>query len=166
MDKPRKSRADAVLKTLPPDRQSAIAEFGNSHSLDESVAWLAKDGIRIGRTAVGEFLSWYGLRQQLGRNESVVQGLLEDLKREQPGLADQALELAGQRFFSALAIEQQDALSWKRAQDVGFKREAMRLMERRIAVLEQQSQQAKGVAADGSLSDEEKVGRMKQIFGI
>ena len=112
MSTTRKPRGDSVLKTLPSARQEAIAEHAQSHKLAETAAWLKADGLKVSANQVSQFLSWYGLRQQLRQNESTVQELLADLQAEQPDITPEQLDSAGQMFFTALSIEQKDASSF------------------------------------------------------
>jgi hypothetical protein len=134
-----KPRSDSTLKTLPAERQDAIAEYLSAHSLLETVAWLKADGIKTSRSALSEFGSWYALRQQLNQNQSTVETLLEELKRGNPGMTPEQLEQAGQLFFTTLAIEQRDSLTWSRVQK--DKRASVRdaLEERRIKLLEKKA---------------------------
>ena len=107
-----KPRSDSKLKTLPEDRQVVIAEYARGHSLEETVKWLSDDGLKTSAAALSEFLSWFQLRSQLQRNESTVESLLKNLQQTRPAWTPDQIDKAGQDFFSALAIEQQDSLTW------------------------------------------------------
>ena len=121
MSEIKKPRADSVLKTLPPERQATIAEYLREHTLTDTRKWLAADGLKTSEAALSGFLSWYSLQQQLVNNETTVAQVLEDLKRNDPTMSEGQLAQAGQMFFSALAIQQQDSLTWKRIQDAKLK---------------------------------------------
>ncbi len=114
------------MKTLPAERQAAIAEYGLGHTLQETLKWLREDGVETSQTALGNFLSWYSLREQLERNEGVVNQVLEDLRQGDVAMSEEALQKAGHLFFSALAIEQKDSLTWKRTQDAQTRQELAR----------------------------------------
>ncbi len=103
-----KPRADSKLKTLPEDRQAAIAEYARSHSLSDVVTWLRADGLATSSAALSVFLSWWGLQQQFKQDDATTESLLEELKREIPGLTEQQLDELGQRTFSLLSIRNQD----------------------------------------------------------
>ena len=103
-----KARGDAKLKTLPEERQAAVAEHALGHKLSETVEWLRSDGVSSSQRAVSEFLSWYRLKAQLSEDESTTETLLEELKRDVPGLTEEQLDDLGQRTFSLLAIRRQD----------------------------------------------------------
>ena len=134
MSAPRKPRSDSRLKTLTNQRQEQIAEYAAGHSLADVKAWLSEDGLRTSVAALSEFLSWYLLKQQLIKNESTVDSVLEQLKQTRPDLTESELFAAGQSFFSALAIEQRDAKTWKRTQDLKFKRELILEQEAEVSV--------------------------------
>jgi len=161
----RKARGDSVLKTLPPARQEALSEYAATHTLAESVAWLKADGVRSNRNSVSEFLSWYSLQAQLAQNATTVETLLEQLKQSHPQLSPEALDQAGQMFFTALSIEQRDSLGWKRAQDIKVKNRNLDLIERRVKLLEQKVTSATEVLGNAEISEEEKALRMYELFG-
>jgi hypothetical protein len=122
-----KPRSDAKLKTLPEERQASIVFYARDHSLEDTLKWLREDSVQTSIGALSGFLSWYSLRQQLARNESTVAQVLEDLKSSNPALSQQELDVAGQLFFSALAIQEKDSLTWKRIKDAHTKSEALKL---------------------------------------
>lgn len=127
MSQNKKPRADSKLKTLPEDRQAAIFEYAREHTLEETAKWLKDDGFQTSRSALSEFVSWYGLQEQLRKNEGTVNQLLEKLKEGNPDYSEEWLQKAGHIFFSALAIEEKDSLTWKRTQDARTRQEALRL---------------------------------------
>jgi hypothetical protein len=170
MSATRKPRSDAKLKTLSPQRQEHIAEYARDHKLEDVKAWLAEDGVKTSVGALSEFLSWWALKQQLTRNESTVESVLEQLKTFRPDLTEGQLFAAGQAFFSAMAIEQRDAKTWKRTQDLKFKRELMDLeLEKfRRETCEMfidwyANKQASEIAAGGA-SRSEKIDRLYQLM--
>lgn len=127
MNPQKKPRADSPLKTLPPERQAAIAEYAAGKTLEETVAWLKADGLKTSRSALSLFLSWYALRQQMARNESTVATLLQNLQTTRPDWTAEQIQQVGQSFFSALALEQQDADVWNATQQIQLKREQLAL---------------------------------------
>jgi len=104
----RKPNSNAVLKTLPDERQADIADYSREHSLAQTVAWLQADGIKTSSGPLSQFLSWYSLRQQFAQDEQTSQTLIEQLKKEIPGLTEEQLDELGQRTFSLLSIRRQD----------------------------------------------------------
>ncbi|MEY4377274.1 MAG: hypothetical protein RJB26_1824 [Pseudomonadota bacterium] len=123
----RKQRGDSTLKTLPEERQAQLAQHLAGHTLAETRAWLAADGIRTSLRALSEFHSWYALRAQLSRNESAVEALMTQLRSEQPDWTPEQVEQAGQSFFTALALQQQDPKAWAMTQQVQLKRQQLAL---------------------------------------
>jgi hypothetical protein len=166
----RKARSDSRLKTLPEERQEQIAEFAASHSLAETVTWLKEDGCVTSAAALSEFLSWYLLRGQLARNESTVETVLDQLKSSRPDLTEAELFAAGQTFFSALAIEQRDAKSWKRTQDLRIKSQALKIEEQRFQretcelFLRWSADQRANAIVEGKASNSEKIEQLRQLM--
>lgn len=169
----RRPRADSKLKTLPPERQAQIAEYAAApHTLAQTVAWLKADGLQTSQAALSGFLSWYSLKEQLARNESTVETMLEQLKHSNPELTEAQLFAAGQNYFSMLAIEQRDAKSWKRTQDLRIKAEALKLEEAKfqretceLFLKWFEDKRAREVAASGA-SHSEKIAALGQlVFG-
>ena len=122
----KKARPDSVLKTLPADRQGAIAEYALGHTLAETVKWLRADGVHTSSSALSLFLSSYRLSQRLAHNESTVDTLLTKLQGTRPDWTAQQLHEAGQAFFSALAIDAQDADVWTATQRLTLDRDSAR----------------------------------------
>lgn len=118
----RKPRCDAHLKTLSPARQEAIIEYMTSHKPAEVVAWLREDGIQTSTGALSYFWSWWHLQAQLAKNTSTVETLLQSLQSTRPDWTPEQVQQAGQAFFSALAMEQQDVKGWFLTQQVELKR--------------------------------------------
>lgn len=167
-------RADAKLKRLPAERQAAIFEYASKPGVTQAATlkWLREDGVETSSGALSEFLSWYPLQQQLERNESTVKTLLEELKQNDSGMSQTQLELAGQMFFSALAIEQRDSLTWKRVQDSKLKLGALQLGRDRFQretcelFLKWFADKAAKDIAGSSLSQADKIQRLGQaMFG-
>jgi hypothetical protein len=167
----RKPNSNAKLKTLPEDRQAAIAEYALNHSLEETVKWLRSDGLPTSSAALSLFLSWFRLRSQLTRNESTVDTLLEKLQVARPDWTPQQIQQVGQAFFSALALEQQDPKTWFLTQQIGLKREQLNLDRDKFefdaakACLKQLPE-LKAISTNKSLSETQKVEQIRlKLFG-
>jgi hypothetical protein len=167
----RKPNSNAVLKTLPDERQSTIAQHARDHSLEETVKWLAEDGLATSTGALSNFLSWYSLQQQLSRNASTVETLLAEARKANPSWTPAQIEQAGQSFFSALALEQQDIKTWFLTQQLGIKKEQLRFDQEKFqfdaakACLKQLPQ-LKVISTDKTLSETQKVDHIRQkLFG-
>ncbi|HEY4414480.1 MAG TPA: hypothetical protein VGO57_02215 [Verrucomicrobiae bacterium] len=127
-----KPRADAKLKTLPPERQADIfaklnlpVKQGGGYA--ETLKWLKDDGLETSLGALSQFFSWYSLKQQMERNESTVETLLEKVAAANTGLSPERIQELGQSFFTAMALEQQDPKAWYLTQQVGLKKEQLLL---------------------------------------
>jgi hypothetical protein len=115
MSAEKKARSDASLKTLSPEQQAEIysrltvkrADWQDT-SLRAVRAWLQQDGVETSERALSEFGSWYGLQSQFRQDEVTTESLLEQFRRDVPGLTDAQLDELGQKTFSLLAIRRQD----------------------------------------------------------
>lgn len=106
----RKPHASSRLKTLPADKQKAVYEYLAGHTLEETEAWLAADGVETSRTPLSEFFAWYPLSVRL-RTASDMGNAVTEILRELPSLHldEQQLSLAGQAIFEAQALQAQDS---------------------------------------------------------
>lgn len=127
MSASKKPRADAVLKTLPPDRQAAIADYARAHTLTETRQWLAADGLKTSEAAISLWLSWHGLQQRLARNASTVETLLDRLVKTRPDWTPEQLNSAGQIFFTEMAMADQDPEQWRWIQATALQKEKLGL---------------------------------------
>lgn len=118
----KKPRSDSRLKTLPAERQAEIAGLLAARSLAEVRATLAEQGLVTSLGALSEFLTWYQLRESLRRREERVAGLLDELKRADPGIAPERLFDLGQSLFGSMAIAEEDAKGWWMTQQTALKR--------------------------------------------
>src|SRR5262249_44929168 len=114
---PKKPRSDAHLKTLSEEKQAEIIEYLKTNPLQNTIRWLARSGIATSRSGLSKFWKSWHLRQRLEHNKSTICQLLKDLKLANKNLSEEELFEAGQKFFSALAISEEDSVTWKRAQD-------------------------------------------------
>jgi hypothetical protein len=123
----KKPRADSVLKTLPEERQAAIADYAREKTLKETRAWLKADGINTSEAALSGFLRWFGLQQQLKNNAATVEQLVAEFKSANPAAAPEMVQQVGQSFFTALALQQQDPQQWLWIQQTALKKEQLAL---------------------------------------
>lgn len=164
-----KPRSDSILKTLPAERQAAIAEYMAAKSLIETRDWLKADGIKTSVTSLSEFGSWYYLRRQLTRNESTVEELLKNLSATNPDWSPGQIQEAGQAFFTALALQQQDSEAWVRTQGLALKRQELALARDKFEFDAAKACLARlpelqAVSTRPKLNDEEKAIAIQQIL--
>jgi hypothetical protein len=171
MSTPKKPRSDSALKILPAERQAAIAEYAAAHSLEETVAWLKQDGCKTSRSSLSEFLSWYALRAQMQKNESTVETLLADLSKSNPDWTPDQIQAAGQSFFTALALQQQDPKQWHLIQQTNLKREQLSLDKNKFEFDAAKAclaklPQLKAISTNKELSDDQKLEQARlALFG-
>ena len=136
MDPLRKIRSDAKLGRLPAERQEALYEFAASHSLTETVAWLRQEGISISWGPLSRWLTCQRLRQQLRLNEAAVQLLLKSVRSAAQSKGckwdEDQLQRAGQAFFSAMALAQQDPRIWNMTQRLALAKEQLALEQSKL----------------------------------
>ena len=111
-----KPRSDARLKNLPDERQAQIAEFARTHSLSQTVQWLAGQDIKTSLSAVSQFLRWYRVKQGMAVNEATLREKLADVVRTDP--SHRRLTKLGHALFSISAILDQDPRAWHRVQNL------------------------------------------------
>src|SRR5579864_1836384 len=97
-----KPRSDARLKNLPDERQAQIAEFARTHSLSQTVQWLAGQDLKTSLSAVSQFLRWYRVKQGMATNEATLREKLADVVRSDP--SHRRLTNLGHTLFSISAI--------------------------------------------------------------
>jgi hypothetical protein len=179
MSAQKKTRSDSILGTLPEDRQAEIAEHARSHSLADTVAWLASYGIRISRSSLSDWLSAWVLRTQFRIAEQDTLQFMELLQRRQPNMPESEMQSWASEYFQMQAIKKDDPETFlafatarhkARMDDLKLKQKEVSLQhdERRIKLLEQKAAQAdaaKEVVAS-KLTPEQQQNRLKEIFGM
>ena len=123
----RKIDPRSKLRNLPPEKQEAIVKYAKKNSVEATAKWLAKSGIKTCRSGVSRFLAWHRLNERFTRNNSIVQIFLDNLKSSRKDITPERLEMAGQMFFAAIALDQEDPVGWKRIQDLRIRRDAIEL---------------------------------------
>jgi hypothetical protein len=132
-----KPRADSPLWRLPDDIQSALIDFIEVRTLGEAVKFMAEQGVKTSRSALGRFRAAYLMLQDRSEDE----GALEMMACE-PGehradvSADELFEL-GQRRLMARAVRLGDDRAWARLHGLRLQQERMRLLERKVRALEE-----------------------------
>jgi hypothetical protein len=132
-----KPRADSKLKTLPDDTQAELArraaEPGQTWSSIR--AWLrAEHGVDLrSDSSLSAWLPWYQSRMRAREREAKIQALLDHERALNPTLTDPQLFSMGQRFFSELAIADEDAKAWAAVRKVGLDADNLDLARTRFA---------------------------------
>ena len=123
----RKYRGDCKLRTLPAERQAEVAEHALTHRLQETVTWLAEQGIHCCLRTVSRFLSQYQLARQLEQNAATVETLIETLAAHEQTVTPERLQVLGQIFFAQLALEKRDPRIWHLAQEIELRKQRLDL---------------------------------------
>lgn len=101
----RKVRPDAILRQLPEERQAAIFEKLQKDSYAKVQQWLAKDGIKVGTTALGDFYQFYVIESFQRKAEVSRQEMSAAILANRPEYSlEQATEMADAHFISVSAM--------------------------------------------------------------
>jgi hypothetical protein len=183
---PRKKRGDSILDKLQPALQEDLTAYGESHTLDETLVWLRERGVKISRSALARWLDGRrtaALHDRILRSIATGAELIRDCEREYgrnpaPSV-DQLIRLfrtlvmqlaasgAADPDFLRLAAPMMSQVL--EAERLAVKRQELLLDERRVAVLERRAaaaDAAEKVAADDSISAEDRMARIRDIFGL
>jgi hypothetical protein len=164
----RKPQSNAVLKTLPEERQAEIFSRLTTKttawpdtSLEAVRGWLADDGVKTSTAALSEFHSWYSLSRQLERNGSVVEMLIEVAKQADPEITPEEIQRFGQAFFSALALQQQDPKGWFLTQQTELKKQSL---EDERAKFTESKKDGQVKALEGCLEESKQFPAVQELF--
>lgn len=152
-----KARSDSPLKNLPEDRQAQIIDWCNTVKTAEcsggykyAKEQLAADGIKASEGALSEFYSWWHLRRDFRRNDSLARDFEELLRKEFPKAEPGKIQEFGQTYFTMNAAARRDPkefremeylrLSKETAETKGRQEERkLSIAERRIVLLEKKA---------------------------
>ena len=175
----RKPRADAKLKSLPPEQKAELTDWLASENVSyaEARERLAKRfGVSTSVGALQDFYSseCFGLRNRHARD---VADELKTQLLDSPELFDEAtIGAVSQRAFELAVARDADvdelATLVKMIGDsakLRLKAQELKLSERRVAILEKKAAQAEAaetVTRDQKLTPDQREERYKEIFGI
>ena len=189
----RKTHPNAKLKTLSEETQSALWEFfaeDASRKLSDAVPWLKSEwDVVTNVQRLSEWRGWYARKVSLEEAQSEASEIEEMLARSGKYDAKQLEEL-GNVIFLNRATKLGDAAMFRAVASVVQNREriddartehadkmklaakrleqqkaALELAERKVALLEAKAQAAGETLDDTTLTEEEKVLKMRAIFG-
>lgn len=181
-------RADAKLQNLP---EAALDELwalrhpeiegDKVWTLTDVAAWVpGRFNFQVSTSAVGNFYQWLELKRRMDARNVLADQLKLALAQD-PNFSEEQIKKAGQKLFMAEGIIEKDARVFKAMADstqddarlaqnreiIQLKKAAGKRDERKLAILEKKAAQAdaaQGVSNDGTLTDEEKAAKLKQIF--
>lgn len=168
----RKPRADAVLKTLPADQQEQIfmrLQKPKDGTYQKVKSWLFQEwDINTSVGALQDFYSWYALRRRLEQTENITQDLVELLQGAEFGLDAQKVRELGNLIFITQATKENDTKAFVALAKLLLEQRKLDVSERRLKLLEQKAaaaDEAEKVTRSEDLTAEEKMRKLKEIFG-
>ena len=108
----RKTNPKHWLYTLTEDRAAVIADYARTHTLRRTVVWLAKDGLKTSRSALGKWLARWKLRQRFRAAESNANEYRDWLAKSFPRLSQRELDRRAGLIFQLEAVESGDARTY------------------------------------------------------
>jgi hypothetical protein len=136
---PRKQKphGHSVLNRLTPERQRAVQDYALNHTLAETIKWLADDGVKIGDTALSNWLSYLRLAQRMERCSGKADAIVEQGRAE--GWIETAEEeqAIGQCLFNRMAMDEEDPKAWFLSQTIVLKRQKMEIEKKALAIAQQ-----------------------------
>lgn len=179
-----KPRSDSKLKTLPEERQEQIVAWARTQKTEDhpgGLAYareqLAADGLKVSMSTLSEFVSWYALQQRFAKAASRANQVADLLQQRNPDMEPEHVRKLAQSIFTLEALDSGDADTFVSLEHLKLSQDSARtkfsleerklaLAERRVKVMERKLDQLKGALTEGELSDEQRVQRMKQVFGL
>ncbi len=180
----RKVRSDSVLGNLPEERQEQIIAWSMQPKTEEHPGGLsyareqlAADGLKVSISTLSEFVSWWRLQRRFAAAASRANQVADLLEQRNPDMEPEHVRKLAQSIFTLEALDSGDADTFvslehlKLSQDsartkFSLEERKLELAERRVKVMERKLDQLKGALTEGELSDEQRVQRMKQVFGL
>lgn len=169
-----KPRSDSPLKNLSEERQAQIIDWCNEPKTDTCVGGhkfakqqLADDGLKVSEGALSDFYSWWHLRRDFQRTDSLTHDFEELLRKEFPTADPTRIQEFGQSFFTMQAMAKRDSGEFREMEKLRLAKETaetkgrqeekkLQLAERRIVLLEENQakakEQLKAVVAKGGIS--------------
>jgi hypothetical protein len=172
----KKPRADSKLKNLPDSDQEGLWLL--MHPTDpETQAWTLDAvavhiqetyQISVALSTLSEWHAWYALKRRMEMaSQRANQTAIELAKNSD--LSPEDIERAAQTVFTAEALQSGDVSAYVALAKLRLASRSLDHDARKLAILEAKAakaDEASKVMGDGSLSEEERAARMKEIFGF
>lgn len=167
----KKVRADSRLKTMAPERQAQIVDWSRTLTLHQLKERVRKElGVETNTTSLSEFLSYWHLSQHLEQAAGFSNELKETLKTlPDLKLDEEQINAAAQVVFELDAAKNKDLGAFLSLRRLRQKDKDQLNEARRIQLLEKkaaQAEEAEKTVKDETLTPEERMNRMRQIFGM
>lgn len=183
MSTSKKTRGDSILGTLPPDRQTEIAEHANAHTLAETRDWLKADGIKVSSGALSGWLSSFVLRQRFRLADADTLQFIQLLRTRRPDLPEAELQQWGAEYFQMQAVKAGDAetfLAFSSARTKAeMEKKKLNLKERQFTLDRERFEfdaataakkfaaEIKTISANPKLNESQKINAIRQrLFGV
>ena len=104
------------VQTLSRGRQEELYRYCETHSLKQTVRWMAKAGVKTSQPSITRFRRFFHRRRLYEENLAIVKNMIEERRRNEPNVSEAELALFGRKMFAQLAIDTEDERSWARQQ--------------------------------------------------
>lgn len=163
----RKLRPDSVIGTLDPDLKDQVDELLLAgHPYRKVQELLAESGIKLSLTSIGEYYQRQVLPGKIARQNRTAEELN---KIAIEGIDDATMQALRLTVFDLAASPKTDAKTLNVLMGLVLKAESLKQDDRRLKLLEQraaQADKAQEAAADTGLTPEEKMQKIRAVFGM
>lgn len=163
----RKTRPDSTIGSLEPDLKDQVDELllsGSSYRKVQEL--LAEAGIKLSLTSIGEYYQRQVLPAKIARQNRTAEELN---KIAIEGIDDATMQALRLTVFDIAASPKPDAKTLNVLMGLVLKAESLKQDDRRLKLLEQraaQADKAQATASDSKLTEEEKMQKIRAIFGM
>ena len=135
----RKPRSDSALKNLAVEKQEAIADYGQTHSVTQTRDWIVQEyKLTPSRTSVGNFLSWTRMIDKRHENKGAVEGLLTKIEADAPELSPEELQARAKQHFAETVINDSNVSAFNQSERNAIRREELEIQRQELAVEREQ----------------------------
>jgi len=189
-DKMRKPRADAKLKTLPPDQQALVFSWCSSGTLEDAVSRCVSElqpPVQTGIESMSQFRRWYAITTQNAEAWEKCLATAEADAANRGGKSREWVDEQARSYFkrravanddheqfvavdkltqASRALEQKDRVLQQADAKLAQAERALDQSERRVKLLEEKEAKAKDALGDATLTLEQRQARIREIFGV
>lgn len=162
----KKLRKDSKFARLTEEQRSELGVYLEGHSLEESQRWLAARGVEVSLQSISEFYRLHVLPCKWKRMATVAAVLS---KVEGESVTDAAHRAVAQRVFELSTDPKADPELLAKFYKLMNDGQQTAQSERKLALLEakaRRADEAQAVAGDKTQSAEERMRKIKEIFGL
>lgn len=162
----KKLRKDSKFARLTEEQRGELGVYLEGHSLEESQQWLAARGVEVSLQSISEFYRLHVLPCKWKRMATVAAVLS---KVEGESVTDAAHRAVAQRVFELSTDPKADPELLAKFYKLMNDGQQTAQSERKLALLEakaRRADEAQAVAGDKTQSAEERMRKIKEIFGL